>query len=462
MILKQLYTKCLAQGAYFISSKGEAAIIDPLREVQPYLDLASDNESKITYIFLTHFHADFVSGQVDLARATGATVILGPQAKAAYAYHSAVDGEVFTIGDLSIKTIHTPGHTMESTCYLLQDEVGKAEALFTGDTLFIGDVGRPDLAAKSNLSTKDLAGYLYDSLHTKIAPLPDDIIIYPAHGAGSACGKNMSSETSDTLGNQKMTNYAFKLGKEDFINELITGLAMPPAYFPENVAMNKKANIDFDSIIKRGTRALSVEDFYTLAQQDDVLVLDTRDITSFATASIPNAWFIGLKGQFAPWVGALVKNINQKIICIAEEGKEEEVVTRLARVGYDNSLGFLDGAMTAWKKAGKPIVSTPEVTAQEFVNGLADGSITNALDVRKPLEYSSSHINGIPHYSLDEVHHNAQNLDPEKTYHVHCAGGYRSLIYVSIARSYGLSKLINVVGGYAAIKKAEVSQIELT
>lgn len=462
MILKQLYTKCLAQGAYFISSKGEAAIIDPLREVQPYIDLAKDNNSTIKYIFLTHFHADFVSGQVDLARATGATVVLGPQAQAAYTYHSALDGEVFTIGDLSIKAIHTPGHTMESTCYLLQDEKGKAEALFTGDTLFIGDVGRPDLAAKSDLTTEDLAGHLYDSLHTKIAPLPDTIIIYPAHGAGSACGKNMSSETSDTLGNQKATNYAFTLEKEDFIKELTTGLAVPPAYFPENVAMNKKANIDFDSIIKRGTKALSVEEFEALAQQEDVLVLDTRDVTSFAEGSLPNVWFIGLKGQFAPWVGALVENIHQKIIFIAEEGQEEEVVTRLARVGYDHSLGFLKGGVTAWKKAGKPVVITPEVTAQEFIKNLAESSEIHILDVRKPGEYSTSHIKGAPHYSLDKVHQNVQTLDPEKTYHVHCAGGYRSLIYTSIARSYGVPNLVNVLGGYGAIKKAATSQIELT
>lgn len=461
MILQQLYTKCLAQGAYFISSQGEAAIVDPLREVQPYLDLAAENGSTIKYIFLTHFHADFVSGQVDLARATGATVILGPNAEAGYDYHSAMDNEVFLIGDLSITTIHTPGHTMESTCYLLKDENGKEEALFTGDTLFIGDVGRPDLAAKSDLTTEDLAGHLYDSLHNRIAPLSDDIIIYPAHGAGSACGKNMSSETSDTLGNQKQTNYAFKLNKEDFIKELTNGLALPPAYFPHNVAMNKKANTDFDTIIERGTQALSVAQFETLANQDDVLVIDTRAVSAFAKASIPQSWFIGLKGQFAPWVGAVVPDIHQKIIFIAEEGTEEEVVTRLSRVGYDHSLGYLKGGVEAWEQAGKNVVATPEVTAQEFVDGLASGTITNAIDVRKPGEYTTSHVAGVPHFSLDEIHTNVGNLDSEETYHIHCAGGYRSLIYASIARSYGIDNVVNVLGGYGAIKKADISKIEL-
>ncbi|RMB56181.1 MBL fold metallo-hydrolase [Dokdonia sinensis] len=462
MILKQLYTKCLAQGAYFISSEGEAAIIDPLREVQPYLDLAAENDSKIKYIFLTHFHADFVSGQVDLARATGATVILGPNAKAGYDYHSAKDNEVFQIGKLSITTIHTPGHTMESTCYLLKDDVGKAEALFTGDTLFIGDVGRPDLAAKSTLTTEDLAGHLYDSLHNRIAPLDDNIIIYPAHGAGSACGKNMSSETSDTLGNQKKTNYAFNLTKQEFIKELTTGLEMPPAYFPENVAMNKQVNTEFGDIIKRGTSALSVDDFEKLSIQDDVLVLDTRGVSAFAKASIPSAWFIGLKGQFAPWVGALMPDIHQKIIFLAEPGTEEEVVTRLARVGYDNSLGYLKGGVEAWEAAGKETVSIAEVTAQEFINGIAEGTIVNPLDVRKPGEYKTSHIEGVPHFSLDEIHHNVRELDGNKKYHIHCAGGYRSLIYASIARSYGIENVVNVLGGYGAIKKADTSQITLT
>ena len=462
MILQQLYTKCLAQGAYFISSQGEAAIIDPLREVQPYLDLATENKTKIKYIFLTHFHADFVSGQVDLAKATGATVVLGPNAEAAYDYHSAADNEVFSIGELSITTMHTPGHTMESSCYLLKDAQGTPEALFTGDTLFIGDVGRPDLAVKSSLTTQDLAGHLYDSLHNRILPLNDDIIIYPAHGAGSACGKNMSAETSDTLGNQKKTNYAFNLSKEDFIKELTTGLALPPAYFSKNVAMNKKVNIDFDAIIERGTQALSVPEFEELALIEDVLVLDTRSVSAFAKASIPNAWFVGLSGQFAPWVGAIVPNINQKIVFLAEEGKEEEVVTRLARVGYDNSLGFLEGGIEAWEKAGKELVTMEEVDAQELIDGLTTGEITNVIDVRKCGEYESSHIEGVPHFSLDEIHTNVKTLDPKETYHIHCAGGYRSLIYGSIAKSYGIERVVNVLGGYGAIKQTNLKQQKLT
>lgn len=462
MILQQLYTKCLAQGAYFISSQGEAAIIDPLREVQPYLDLATENKTKIKYIFLTHFHADFVSGQVDLAKATGATVVLGPNAEAAYDYHSAADNEVFSIGELSITTMHTPGHTMESSCYLLKDAQGTPEALFTGDTLFIGDVGRPDLAVKSSLTTQDLAGHLYDSLHNRILPLNDDIIIYPAHGAGSACGKNMSAETSDTLGNQKKTNYAFNLSKEDFIKELTTGLALPPAYFSKNVAMNKKVNIDFDAIIEIGTQALSVSEFEELALKEDVLVLDTRSVSAFAKASIPNAWFVGLSGQFAPWVGAIVPNISQKIVFVAEEGKEEEVVTRLARVGYDNSLGFLEGGIEAWEKAGKEVVTMEEVDAQQLIDGLTTGVITNVIDVRKCGEYESSHIEGVPHFSLDEIHTNVKTLDPKETYHIHCAGGYRSLIYGSIAKSYGIERVVNVLGGYGAIKQANLKQQKLT
>ncbi len=460
MILQQLYTKCLAQGAYFLSSNGEAAIVDPLREVQHYIDLAKEHKSDIKYIFLTHFHADFVSGQVDLARATGATVILGPTAQADYDFHSATDNEVFRIGDVSLTTLHTPGHTLESTCYLLKDLSGKAKALFTGDTLFIGDVGRPDLAAKSDLTKENLAGHLYDSLHNRIAILPDDVVIYPAHGAGSACGKNMSSETSDTLGNQKATNYAFKLSKEDFIEELTKGLAQPPAYFPLNVAMNKKENKSFKSIVKKGTSGLSLEEFETLSQQSDVLVLDTRDVSAFAKAYIPQSWFIGLKGQFAPWVGALVPDILQKIIFIAEEGKEEEVVTRLARVGYDNSLGYLKGGLQAWKDAGKPTEHIKEITAEGFVSNFKN--IKNPIDVRKAGEYTNSHIEGVPHFALSEIHTNVSMLDMNKEYHIHCAGGYRSMIYASIARSYGIQKVVNVLGGYGAIKAVTNSDLELT
>lgn len=454
MVLQQLYTKCLAQGAYFIASNGAAAVIDPLRELDPYLDLAKENNCTIKYIFLTHFHADFVSGQTDLATATGATVVLGPNAQASYDYHSATDGEVFTVGALSLEVLHTPGHTLESSCYLLRNPEGKAEALFTGDTLFIGDVGRPDLAAKSSMSTQDLAGLLYDSLHNRIMPLPDDVIIYPAHGAGSACGKNMSSETSDTLGNQKRFNYALNtdLSKEDFIKELTTGLAAPPAYFPENVAMNKQVNTPFDAIIKRGVNPLSIHDFESLAAQDDVLVLDTRSVTAFAEASVPNAWFVGLDGQFAPWIGALVTDIQQKIIFIAEKGREEEVVMRLSRVGYDNSLGYLDGGIETWIAAGKDTVNTPEVDAATFVTGVRQGIIHNPLDVRKETEYANGHLEDITNLPLDCIHKNIAQLDASKTYHIHCAGGYRSLIYASIVRANGITQVVNVLGGYNAMR----------
>ena len=351
---------------------------------------------------------------------------------------------------------------MESTCYLLRTPEGKQEAIFTGDTLFIGDVGRPDLAAKSKLTTQDLAGYLYDSLHTKIAPLDDEVIVYPAHGAGSACGKNMSSETSDTLGNQKQTNYAFKLKREDFIKELINGLAMPPAYFPVNVAMNKRVNEDYNAIIARGTKSLSVSEFEELANSNEVLVLDTRSNSAFAKASLPQALFVGLHGQFAPWAGALIPDIEQKIIFLAEEGKEEEVVMRLSRVGFDQSIGFLQGGIEAWEAAGKETVSTLEVSAQEFVDGLANGSIENPIDVRKPGEFNTSHIDGITHLALDEANTNTHTLDASKTYHIHCAGGYRSLIYASIARSNGIENVVNVIGGYGAIKKTELGQLKLT
>lgn len=459
--VEQIYTNCLAQGSYFIESEGEAAVIDPLRESFPYLERAKERGVKIKYIFETHFHADFVSGQVDLAKETGAIVVLGPNAKATYDYHSAKDGEVFQVGALQMEAIHTPGHTMESTCYLLYDDQGKEKAIFTGDTLFIGDVGRPDLAAESDLTKEDLARHLYDSLHNRIMPLPDHIIVYPAHGAGSACGKNMSSQTSDTLGNQKETNYAFKLGREDFIKELITGLNSPPSYFPENVAMNKRVNTEFNTIIKRGTTPLSVQEFERLALLDDVLVLDTRSVSAFAKASLPSAWFVGLSGQFAPWVGSVVKDINQKIIVIADEGKEEEVATRLSRVGYDHSLGYLKGGVEAWVAEGKKIVKLQEITAQEFVDGLSNGSILYPVDVRKKGEFATSHIEGVSHMPLDEVHTNSSKLDPSNTYHVHCAGGYRSLIYASIARSQGVN-MVNVLGGYGAIKKTELGTIKLT
>ncbi len=457
MILEQYYTKCLAQGTYYISSGNEAAVIDPLREVQQYIDRAQQDNATIKYIFLTHFHADFVSGHVDLAHKTGATIVIGPNAVTSYAFAKAEHKQIFKLGEITLELLHTPGHTLESSCYLLKDKDGKEQALFTGDTLFIGDVGRPDLAVKSDLSTEDLAGMLYDSLHQIIMPLPDDVIVYPAHGAGSACGKNMSSETSDTLGNQKATNYALdtQLSKEDFITEVSTGIAPPPAYFPKNVWMNKGVNSSIDEILKRGKTAIKPESFKALAEDQEYLVLDVRSPQEFTAGHVPNSWFIGLDGQFAPWVGALIEDIDQKIIIVAPPGREEEAVTRLARVGYDNVNGYLDGGFESWIKAGYSMSITANMNATTFVNGLNDGSITNPIDARKPAEYEKSHLQNVPLLTLDRIHEHVKQLDKNKSYHVHCAGGYRSVIFASIAQANGFKNITNVEGGYGAIKAVD-------
>ena len=457
MIVEQLYTKCLAEAAYYIMSNGEAVIIDPLRETAPYIERAAKDDAKIKYVFLTHFHADFVSGHVDLAKKTGATIVFGPNANPSFDFYSAKDNEIFSVGDVSLKVIHTPGHTMESSCFLLLDENQREKALFTGDTLFIGDVGRPDLAVKSDLTKEDLAGHLFDSLRNKIMPLPDDVLIYPAHGAGSACGKNMSKETFDTLANQKQSNYALQkdLTRDEFIKEVTTGLALPPQYFPKNVAMNKGVNQQIDDILSKGTAALDTATFASLAEKEDVLVLDTRTPSEYVEGSIPGAWFIGINGSFAPWVGALIENINQKIIFIAPEGRENEVVTRLARVGYDNSLGYLDGGIEAWRAAGYEIDITPSITAEAFEQVLNNKTI-NPVDVRKEGEYNTQHIDGITHMPLRFVHTDYVKYDKDTTYHIHCAGGYRSLIYASILKSYGIKNVVNIEGGFAAIKKTNI------
>ncbi|AZQ44933.1 MBL fold metallo-hydrolase [Nonlabens ponticola] len=464
MILEQYYTKCLAQGTYYIASNGEAAIIDPLREVQQYIDRAQDDKVRIKYIFLTHFHADFVSGHVDLADKTGATIVIGPNAVTSYAFAKAEHQQKFFIGDISLTLLHTPGHTLESSCYLLKDEDGKEQALFTGDTLFIGDVGRPDLAAKSEMTQEDLAGMLYDSLHKHILPLPDDITVYPAHGAGSACGKNMSSETSDTLGNQKKTNYALdtNLSRADFIKELTSGISAPPAYFPLNVQMNKGVNSSIDEVIKRGVTPINAAAFKALADDPEFLVLDVRSPQEFTAGHVPGSWFIGLDGQFAPWVGALIENIDQKIILVVEPGREREAVTRLARVGYDNANGFLYGGFESWKNAGFDVATTGNVSAKQFLDGLNDGSIKNAIDSRKSGEYENSHLAETELLPLAGIHAHLPHLDKEKTYHVHCAGGYRSVIFASIAQANGIDNMINVEGGYGAIKKVAKPQQLIT
>jgi len=457
MNIEQIYTGCLAQGAYYISSNGEAAIIDPLREVGPYLQRAEKDGVKIKYVLETHFHADFVSGHLDLAQKTGATIIYGPTAKPEFDAYIAKDNEVLKLGDITIRIIHTPGHTMESTCYLLSDEQGIDTAIFTGDTLFIGDVGRPDLAQKvdNDLTQDILAGYLYDSLRHKILPLADHLIVYPAHGAGSACGKNMSKETSDTLGHQKATNYALQpMSRETFIHQVTDGLLPPPAYFPENVMMNISGYESIDTVLNRGLNALDPDAFETAANATGALILDTRAAQHFAKGFIPNAINIGIDGSFAPWVGALIPDITQQILLVADIGREEEVVTRLARVGYDHTIGYLQGGFDAWQQAGKEIDKVISIMAQELVEiQTADADIA-ILDVRKPSEYQAGHVPGAINLPLDNVNEQINEVDKSKTYYVHCAGGYRSMIFVSILKSRGFEKMINVEGGFKAIMES--------
>lgn len=458
MKIEQIYTGCLAQGAYYIESNGEVAIIDPLRETQSYIDQATKDNAKIKYIFETHFHADFVSGHVDLAQKTGATIIYGPTAEPNFDAHIATDGEVFSLGNITITALYTPGHTMESTTYLLKDENGKDYAIFTGDTLFIDDVGRPDLAQKLNtdLTQEKLAGYLFDSLRNKIMPLANDIIVYPAHGAGSACGKNMSKETFDSLGHQKEVNYALNpnMTKEEFITELTSGLMPPPFYFPENVMMNKLGVESLDVVKERANKALSPDEFIQVAEDTNALILDVRDPQTFAAGFIPNSINIGIRGNFAPWVGTLITDIKQPILLIAEIGEEEEAVTRLARVGYDNVIGFLNNGFQAWAEAEKDFDEIVSVSPEEFVE-LVDETELKILDVRKPGEYETSHVEGAITAPLDFINESMKLIDPEETYLVHCAGGYRSMIFTSILRARGYENLIDVAGGFGKIKEVE-------
>ncbi len=454
MKVEQIYTGCLAQGAYYIESEGEAAIIDPLREVQPYIKKAETNGAKIKFIFETHFHADFVSGHLDLSKKTGASIIYGPQASTEYDIYNAADGQEFEIGKVKIKALHTPGHTLESTTWLLIDEFNKPYCIFTGDTLFIGDVGRPDLAIKNGLSQEDLAGMLFDSLREKIMTLPDDVIVYPAHGAGSACGKNMSKETFDTLGNQKQTNYALRanLTKEDFVKELTTGILPAPQYFAKNAMINKTGYESLDSIIKRGNQGFEPNQFEEMVNAEGALVLDTRTAAEFVHSHIPNSIFIGIDGGFAPWVGALITDIYTPIMFVAPEGREEEVITRLSRVGYDNTIGFLAGGIEAWKNAGKETASIESLDAASFMEKHGADNI-EILDVRKPGEYSNGHLDNALNLPLDFVNEEMNKVEKDKPYYVHCAGGYRSVIYISILKARGYDRLINVEGGWGAISK---------
>jgi len=458
MQIEQIYTGCLAQGAYYIESNGEAAIIDPLREVDPYIKRAEKDGATIKYVLETHFHADFVSGHIDLAEKTGATIVYGPTAQPGFAAHVAEDGEKLKLGDVTITVIHTPGHTLESTSFLLTDEMGKEVGLFTGDTLFIGDVGRPDLAQKvrAELTEEVLASHLYDSLHTKIIPLADDIIVYPAHGAGSACGKNMSTETTDTLGNQKKTNYALQdMPKEAFIKQVLTGLMPPPAYFPKNVLMNIQGYDSIDEVLDRGMQSLNPAAFEAAANETDVILLDTRDAQVFAKGFIPNSINIGIDGSFAPWVGALIPDIQQPILIIAEEGREEEVITRLARVGYDHAIGYLKGGFKAWQADGREVDAITSITADELALLKEANAGPAILDVRKQSEYDAEHVIGAQNLPLDYFNERLSEIDKTRTYYVHCAGGYRSMILVSILRARGYDNLIDIQGGFKAIKTSD-------
>ncbi|MBL0134391.1 MAG: MBL fold metallo-hydrolase [Chitinophagaceae bacterium] len=455
MTVEQIYTGCLAQGAYYIESEGEAVIIDPLREVEPYIQKAARNNAHIKYVLETHFHADFVSGHLDLAKKTGATIVYGPTAKPVFDAYIAQDGEELKVGKVRLKVLHTPGHTMESTCYLLIDENGKANGLFSGDTLFIGDVGRPDLAQKvvADLTQDMLAGYLFDSLREKIMPLSDDIIVYPAHGAGSACGKNMSKETTDTLGHQKATNYALRanMTKEEFIKEVTTGLVAPPSYFPLNVMMNIKGYDSIDKVLERGQHALSPDAFEAAANETSALILDTRAPQVFAAGFIPNAINIGIDGNFAPWVGAMIPDIKQEILLITDEGREEEVITRLARVGYDFTIGYLKGGFKSWQNSGKETDSILSITAEELAAETKKGTVS-LVDVRKKSEFESEHMIDAENLPLDFINDSMSKIDSSKTYHVHCAGGYRSMIFISTLRARGFTNLIDINGGFKAIK----------
>lgn len=458
MHIEQIYTGCLAQGAYYIESNGEAAIVDPLREVQPYIDLATSRGAKIKYIFETHFHADFVSGHLDLSRKTGAPIIYGPNSNPEFEAHMAKDHEVFNIGDCAIKVLHTPGHTLESTCYLLKDENGKDNALFSGDTLFLGDVGRPDLAQKAaDMTQEDLAGMLYDSLMTQIMPLADDLIIYPAHGAGSACGKNMMKETLDVFGNQKKMNYALNQpSREAFIAAVTDGLTPPPGYFGMNVAMNKKGYQSFDEVLAKGLQALDADALEALVNHENALVLDVRAAADFAKGFIPRSVNIGLKGDFAPWVGAVIMDVNQPLVLVCNEGEEEETITRLSRVGFDKVLGYLKGGIHTWIQAHKEIDTVDRIEAEEFAN-IYNAENTEVIDVRKETEYDTEHVVHAHSRPLAYINEWFSSVGKEP-FLLHCQGGYRSMIAASILKARGIHNFKEVDGGYKAISATSVAK----
>lgn len=459
MKVQQIYTGCLAEAAYYIESKGEAVIIDPLRETAPYLEMAEKDGASIKYVLETHFHADFVSGHLDLARKSGAQIVYGPTASPNFDAYIAKDMEVLQVGDVTIQVLHTPGHTMESSTFLLRDEQGKDYAIFTGDTLFLGDVGRPDLAIKQGeVTEEDLAGFLFDSLRNKIMPLADDLIVYPGHGAGSACGKKMSNDTQGTLGDQKQFNYALRanMTREEFVKEVLTGLVAPPQYFPKNAMMNKMGYESFDKVREQGTQAISVRAFKAAWAEEEALVIDARAKENFAKGFIPGAIFIGLDGTFAPWVGLLVPDLQQPILFLADPGTEEEVVTRLARVGYDNAIGYLEGGFDAWKAAGEDVDVIQQITARQFADRVTDS--TELLDVRKESEYAAEHLLSASNFPLDTINQEMNKLNPAQQFFLHCAGGYRSLIAASILRARGFQHLVNVQGGFAALKETTLKK----
>ncbi|MEC8458563.1 MAG: MBL fold metallo-hydrolase [Bacteroidota bacterium] len=455
MIVEQIYTGCLAQGAYYIASQGEAVVIDPLREVFPYIDRAEKDGVKIKYILETHFHADFVSGHIDLAKKTGATIVFGPYANPTFDCHIAKNNDILQVGNVEIKVLHTPGHTMESTTYLLKDENGRDYAIFSGDTLFLGDVGRPDLAQKgADLTQEQLAANLFHSLRTKIMTLADDVIVYPGHGAGSSCGKNMSKETIGTLGEQKKTNYALRsdMSESEFVKEVTNGLKAPPAYFPENVRLNKTGYESFYSVLKRGLTPLNVLNFETAARKKNALIIDTRHQNDFVKGFIPQSIFIGINGNFAMWVGAIIPDINQKLLIVADPGKEEEVLTRLSRVGYDQTIGFLEGGFEEWKAANKPMDSLDQISAQDL------SCLKNPLivDVRKKSEYLSQHVENSLNLELDYINQKISSVPKDGTFYIHCASGYRSVIAASILKVRGYHNLVDVAGGFSAIKETSI------
>jgi glyoxylase-like metal-dependent hydrolase (beta-lactamase superfamily II)/rhodanese-related sulfurtransferase len=462
MTVEQIYTGCLAQGAYYIASEGEAVVIDPLRESAPYLERAERDGVRIKYVLETHFHADFVSGHVALAEKSGATIVYGPNANPDFSFHSAKHEEVLQVGKVSIVVLHTPGHTMESTCYLLRDEHGKDTALFSGDTLFLGDVGRPDLAQKAaDMTQEQLAATLYRSLREVLMPLADDVTVYPGHGAGSACGKNMSKETVGSLGEQKATNYALRadMTEAEFVREVTDGLAPPPAYFPLNVAMNKKSIPGFEDLLAEHGKVVDPTAFVALAEQMEALVLDTRDAESFANGHIPGSINIGLDGQFAPWVGALIPDILQNILVVAAEGREEETIKRLARVGYDRVLGYLEGGFASWLAEKRDVDTIKRINADELAAICTANPQATILDVRKKSENYSERLPNAINLPLDDVSHSFSELPEAETLYIHCAGGYRSMIFASILKSRGVHNLVDVRGGFGAIKNAGLQEV---